>query len=52
MEKAKRTLSSAHSYNIEIENLAEGYDLNEVLTRAKFEALNDDLFKKTLGPLR
>ena len=52
MEKAKRALSSVHQYQIEIENLAEGNDFNEVLTRAKFEALNDDLFKKTLGPLK
>jgi len=33
---------------IEIENLVEGLDFNEELTRAKFEELNADLFKNTL----
>jgi len=31
--------------------LAEGFDLSETLTRARFEELNNDLFKKTLGPV-
>lgn len=37
---------------VEIESLAEGVDLSEPLTRARFEELNNDLFKKTLGPVR
>ena len=37
---------------VEIESLAEGVDLSEPLTRARFEELNADLFKKTLGPVR
>jgi hypothetical protein len=37
---------------MEIESLAEGVDLSEPLTRARFEELNADLFKKTLGPVR
>lgn len=37
---------------IEIENLVEGLDFNEELTRAKFEELNADLFKNTLQPLQ
>lgn len=52
VEKAKRGLSSTHEYTIEIENLYEGLDLEETLTRAKFEELNADLFKKTLGPVQ
>ena len=36
---------------IEIEDIAEGVNLEETLTRAKFEELNSDLFKKTLGPV-
>lgn len=36
---------------IEIEDLVEGLDFDEELTRAKFEELNNDLFKKTLGPV-
>jgi endoplasmic reticulum chaperone BiP len=48
VEKAKRTLSSQMSTRIEIENLHEGTDMSETLSRAKFEELNNDLFKKTL----
>merc|ERR1711976_745212 len=51
VERAKRALSSTHEYTIEIENLYEGIDFEETLTRAKFEELNADLFKKTLGPV-
>lgn len=52
VEKAKRALSSTHEARIEIEDLAEGLDFDEVLTRARFEELNADLFKKTLGPVQ
>jgi heat shock protein 5 len=37
---------------IEIEDLTEGYDFSEVLTRARFEELNSDLFKKTVQPMQ
>ena len=37
---------------VEIESLSEGVDLSEPLTRARFEELNNDLFKKTLGPVK
>ncbi len=52
VERAKRALSSTHEYVIEIENLVQGYDFEETLSRAKFEELNSDLFKKTLGPVQ
>ena len=52
VETAKRALSSTHEYKIEIEGLADGVDFDEVLTRAKFEELNMDLFKKTLTPVQ
>ena len=52
VEKAKRALSSQHEAKIEIEDLVEGYDFSESLTRAKFEEINIDLFKKTLEPLK
>nr|ACG60423.1 heat shock protein 70-2 [Tetranychus cinnabarinus] len=52
VEKAKRTLSSAHQARIEIESFFEGEDFSEVLTRAKFEELNMDLFKSTLKPVQ
>ncbi|KAK5162884.1 ATPase with role in protein import into the ER [Saxophila tyrrhenica] len=51
VEKAKRTLSSQMSTKIEIEAFHEGNDFSESLTRAKFEELNNDLFKKTLKPV-
>merc|ERR1712070_1170416 len=51
VEKAKRTLSSQMSTKIEIEAFHEGNDMSETLTRAKFEELNNDLFKKTLKPV-
>jgi heat shock protein 5 len=51
-ENAKRTLSTMKEVSIEIENFFEGQDLRERLTRAKFEDLNMDLFKKTLKPVQ
>ena len=51
VEKAKRALSSQHQVRVEIESLFDGMDLSEPLTRARFEELNNDLFKKTLGPV-
>eukprot|EP00955_Chlamydomonas_euryale_P104067 365536-Chlamydomonas_euryale.AAC.1 len=37
---------------VEIEALYEGVDLSEPLTRARFEELNMDLFRKTMGPVK
>ncbi|GAA6061656.1 hypothetical protein JCM10212_002533 [Sporobolomyces blumeae] len=51
VEKAKRTLSSQMSTKVEIESFFEGEDLSETLTRAKFEELNMDLFRKTMKPV-
>jgi len=51
IEKAKRALSSVHQVKIEIEGLLDGEDFSDTLTRAKFEELNMDLFKKTLAPV-
>ena len=50
-ECAKRALSSQHQVRVEIESISEGVDLSETLTRARFEELNDDLFKRTLTPV-
>merc|ERR1719264_397355 len=52
VEKAKRALSSTHQTRVEIEALFDGADLSETLTRARFEELNADLFKNTLGPVK
>jgi heat shock protein 5 len=51
VEKAKRALSSVHQTTVEIESLIDGEDFSETLTRARFEDLNNDLFKKTLKPV-
>ena len=51
VEKAKRTLSSQMSVRIEIDSFFEGKDFSESLTRAKFEELNLDLFRKTMKPV-
>lgn len=51
VERAKRDLSSVIQTKIEIENLVEGVDFKETLTRARFEELCSDLFKKTLKPV-
>jgi len=51
VERVKRTLSSQHQARLEIEALFDGEDLSETLTRARFEDLCIDLFKKTLGPV-
>lgn len=51
VEQAKRILSSQMSTKIEIESFFDGKDLSETLTRAKFEELNLDLFKRTMKPV-
>lgn len=51
-ERAKRGLSSQHQVRIEIEALFDGVDFSESLTRARFEELNMDLFKKTMKPVK
>ncbi|KAG8364080.1 hypothetical protein BUALT_Bualt19G0089100 [Buddleja alternifolia] len=51
-ERAKRALSSQHQVRVEIESLFDGVDLSEPLTRARFEELNMDLFKKTMEPVK
>ncbi len=50
-ESAKKTLSSSTVANIEIDALFEGIDFITSVTRAKFEDLCSDLFKKTFEPV-
>ena len=52
VEKAKRDLSSVHQVKVTIEGIMEGIDFSETLTRARFEELCADLFKKTLVPVQ
>ena len=51
-ERVKRALSTQPQARAEIEALYDGIDFSEQLTRARFEELNQDLFKKTLGPVK
>ncbi|KAL7379494.1 hypothetical protein ABVT39_028324 [Epinephelus coioides] len=50
-ERAKRTLSSSSQASIEIDSLFEGIDFYTSITRARFEELCSDLFRKTLEPV-
>ena len=52
VEKAKRDLSSIHQTKINIEGIVDGIDFSETITRARFEELCSDLFKKTLQPVQ
>jgi heat shock protein 5 len=52
VEKAKRTLSTSQTVRVEIESFIGGETFSEQLTRARFEELNADLFKSTLGPVK
>ena len=49
-ERAKRTLSSSTQAHIEIDSLFEGIDFNSTITRARFEDLCMDYFKKCMEP--
>ena len=50
-ENAKKTLSSATMASVEIDSLHEGIDFSSKISRARFEALCVDLFKKTFDPV-
>eukprot|EP00768_Dysnectes_brevis_P001332 gnl/Dysnectes_brevis/132_a155_7502.p1 GENE.gnl/Dysnectes_brevis/132_a155_7502~~gnl/Dysnectes_brevis/132_a155_7502.p1 ORF type:complete len:642 (+),score=313.74 gnl/Dysnectes_brevis/132_a155_7502:76-2001(+) len=52
VERAKRVLSSQHRVRLELDSLIDGVDFSETLTRAKFEELNADLFRRTLEPVK
>jgi len=45
-------LSSQQSTCIKIKSFEDGNDFSETLTRAKFEELNMDLFRKTMKPIK
>ncbi|TYH23497.1 hypothetical protein ES288_A03G017800v1 [Gossypium darwinii] len=50
-ERAKRTLSSTAQTTIEIDSLFEGIDFYSTITRARFEELNMNLFRKCMEPV-
>lgn len=51
-EQAKKTLSSSTVATIEIDALFEGIDFTTSITRARFEDICSDLFKKTFEPVQ
>jgi len=50
-ERAKRSLSSSTQAHIEIDSLFDGIDFNSTITRARFEDLCMDYFKKCMDPV-
>tara|TARA_Y100000389_G_scaffold140975_1_gene138836 strand:+ start:316 stop:2241 length:1926 start_codon:yes stop_codon:yes gene_type:complete len=50
-ENLKKTLSSSTQAMIEIDSLFEGIDYTSSITRARFEELCGDLFRKTFEPV-
>jgi molecular chaperone DnaK (HSP70) len=50
-ETAKRTLSTQTVATVDVDSLADGRDFSATVSRAKFEELNLDLFKKTMTPV-
>ena len=50
-ERVKRTLSSSATASIELDSLYEGVDFNSTITRARFEELCMDIFRKTIEPV-
>jgi len=50
-ERAKRSLSSSSTAMIEIDSLYDGIDFNSSITRARFENICEDLFRKTMDPV-
>lgn len=50
-ERAKRTLSSSSQTTIEVDSLFEGIDFYATITRARFEELCLDMFRKCMDPV-
>jgi heat shock protein 1/8 len=50
-ERAKRTLSSTNTTQIEVDSLYDGIDFATTLSRAKFEQLGESIFKRCIAPL-
>ena len=50
-ERAKRTLSTGTQAFIEIDGLAEGQDFSSTITRARFNDINMDYFRKCIEPV-
>lgn len=50
-ERAKRNLSNSNQVSIEIDSLFDGIDFHTTITRARFDDINSELFRRTLIPI-
>jgi len=50
-ERAKRTLSASTQTQIEVDSLHDGIDFSTTISRAKFEALCEPLFRRCMAPM-
>ena len=50
-ERAKRTLSSSTTTNVEVDSLHDGIDFSCTITRARFEHLCMDIFQRCMKPV-
>lgn len=50
-EKLKRSLSTSAQSTIELDSLYDGIDFNSSITRARFEEMCSDIFKRTMIPV-
>lgn len=50
-ERAKRSLSSSSTANIEIDSLFDGKDFYSSITRARFEEVCSEIFARTMAPV-
>lgn len=50
-ERAKRILSISTQANIEVDSIFEGIDYHTTISRARFEELSIDLFRKAMEPV-
>jgi L1 cell adhesion molecule like protein len=50
-ERVKKTLSTATTASVELDSLYEGIDFTSSITRARFEELCSDVFRKTMVPV-
>ena len=50
-ERLKRTLSSTATANLEVDSLFDGKDFYSSITRARFEEICSDIFKRAMDPV-
>jgi len=50
-ERAKRALSTSATTSLELDSIFEGIDFASSITRARFEEICGDIFRKTMDPV-